>query len=61
MKRFEVLWRKTWWLWVGLIAFGLFAGIRFGGLFFIIVPIAMFSFVYFAMVRFDENGNHKGD
>ena len=61
MKQFSALWKETWFLWVALLAFGLTFSILYGGVFIVVIPIAIFSFIYFALVRFDDKGNHRWD
>lgn len=49
--------RETWKLW--LVFFGFCAGATFflDRVFVVTFPICMFTFVYFAMMRYDDNGN----
>lgn len=59
MKPLWALLRNTWWLWIAV-----FAGLI--GLSFVeraallCIPICLFVMVYFAYVRYDEHGNHRG-
>lgn len=59
MKPFEGLWRDTWWLWIGFMLSGIFLAIFVHGIFMSIFPISIVTFIYFAIVRYDENGNLK--
>ena len=59
MQRYKSLLRETWWLWV---AFGLFGGVM-GALspvFLLMFPISIFTFFWFAYIRYDEEGRFKG-
>ena len=56
MKRFEAVFNETWWLWIGLSVFGLvMSAVHFS--FLAVFPISLFAFLYFAYVRYDEDGN----
>lgn len=59
MKRYEGLMRDTWWAWLIIFAFGIILGFAFHLLFFSAIPIGVFSFFYFGIMRYDENGNVK--
>jgi hypothetical protein len=61
MKRFQGLLRDTWWLWMLLIAAGLTLGFLVEFIFFVAIPISVFSFIYFGLMRYDENGQPRGD
>ena len=56
MKRFEAVWQETWWLWIGLAVFGLAMSLVHPS-FLSVFPISAFVFLYFAFMRYDENGN----
>ena len=51
--------RDTWWAWLIILVFGLVLGILLHPLFFSAIPIAVFSFFYFGIMRYDEEGNAK--
>ncbi len=59
MRRFKGLLRDTWWLW---ILFVIICGLM---IYYItvvcavMIPILIFTFVYFAMIRYDEKGNAR--
>jgi len=60
MKRFKAFWKDTGWLWtvffvviVGLMTFV-------SRVFVAAVPLLMVIFIYFALVRYDEEGNFIG-
>ncbi|MEM7454778.1 MAG: hypothetical protein AAF456_10560 [Planctomycetota bacterium] len=59
MKRFKGLLRDTWWLWIGMFVLGIVTGRLISPAFYSAIPISIFSFFYFALMRYDENGNHK--
>lgn len=61
MKRFQALWRDTWWLWTGLVVVGLALGFLVEWIFFLTVPISFFAFVYFGLMRYDSEGNQVPD
>ena len=59
MDRFKSLWRETWWLGLLFTAFG--TVMSFGSLVFLLMfPISIFTFFWFAYIRYDENGTFKG-
>jgi Ca2+-dependent lipid-binding protein len=60
VKRFQGLMRDTWIAWVVIFIFGLVLGFVLSPLFFSAIPIGVFSFFYFGLMRYDENGNLKG-
>ncbi len=59
VRRFKGLLRDTWWLWI------LFIAICGGMIYFVspvcavMIPILIFTFVYFGMIRYDEQGNAR--
>ncbi|MFN6401179.1 MAG: hypothetical protein ACK449_14895 [Planctomycetota bacterium] len=60
MKRFKAFWKDTGWLWsvfflvlVGLISFVSLV-------FLAAIPLLSVIFIYFALVRYDEDGNFIG-
>ncbi len=59
MQRFKSLIRETWWLW---IVFGLFGTVMsmLSPVFLLTFPISIFTFFWFAYIRYDEDGNFKG-
>ena len=61
MKRYQALLKETWWLWIIIIAAGCIAGVVVSPVFFITLPICLFSFVYFGLMRYDADGNPTGD
>lgn len=59
VKRYQSLMRDSWWAWLTILAFGLIGGVLLSRIFLSAIPIAVFAFVYFGMMRYDENGNEK--
>ncbi|MEI7459918.1 MAG: hypothetical protein WCK15_10960 [Pirellula sp.] len=60
MKRFYALFKQTWWLWtiylilnIGLIFFV-------SPVFWAVLPMIVVIFIYFALVRYDDEGNFTG-
>ena len=60
MKRFYALFKQTWWLWtiylllnIGLIFF-------LSPVFWAVLPMIVVIFIYFALVRYDDDGNFTG-
>lgn len=59
MKPIIGLLRNTWWLW--LVVFGGLIGLSFVDRAALLgVPICLFVMIYFAFVRYDEHGRHRG-
>ena len=61
MKRLEAIWRETWWVWIIFLIFGIGMGSFVHVSFFTAIPISAFAFIYFMFMRYDEDGNNKGD
>ena len=59
MKRYQGLMRDSWVAWVIIFLFGIVMGIANHPLFFSAIPIGVFAFFYFGMMRYDEHGNAK--
>ncbi len=59
MKRYSALLKKTWWLWLAFAAITVALCLLVGPVSLFIVPICVFTFFYFAIVRYDEHGNHR--
>lgn len=60
MTRFKFLLRDTWWLWLffSILAFVMITYVNV--VFLIMIPILATVFVYFAFVRYDDDGNFLG-
>jgi hypothetical protein len=56
MKRFLALLRTTWWLWLLYVLSGIALYVWVDPVFVVCFPIYFFTFLYFAYIRFDENG-----
>ena len=61
MKRYSALLRDTWWLWIILVVAGIIFGSFVSFVFFVAIPISIFAFVYFGMMRYDDDGNPIGE
>ncbi len=61
MKRYTALWRDTWWLWAGLVSLGVVLAIWVEWVFLVALPISLFAFFYFGLMRYDDEGNQVGD
>ncbi|MEM9410063.1 MAG: hypothetical protein AAGA30_03050 [Planctomycetota bacterium] len=61
MKRFAALWKDTWWLWLLMVGGGCAAGLFLHFIFFVSFPICFFAFIYFGLMRYDQDGNPTGD
>ncbi|GIW99476.1 MAG: hypothetical protein KatS3mg111_2809 [Pirellulaceae bacterium] len=59
MGRFRALWKETWWLWLVFLSAAVGLGL-FSRVFWLLVPISIFTFFWFAFIRYDEEGNFKG-
>ena len=60
-KQLIGLWRDTWWLWTGFIATTIAMALVVGWFFLLLIPCLPVPFVYFAINRYDEEGNEKED
>lgn len=61
MKRLKAILRDTWWLWTIFLLMGTLLGIFFEPVFFACFPIAIVTFVYFMLMRYDDEGNPRED
>lgn len=59
MERFQGLLRDTWWLWCSLLTVGTLLAVFVSPVFWVTYPIAVFSFAYFGLLRYDERGKPK--
>lgn len=59
MNRFSSLFSETWWLWLIFLVMGI--GLSMLSLVFLVTfPICIFTFFWFAYIRYDDKGNFKG-
>lgn len=61
LKQCLGLWRDTWWLWGIFAALTISVSFIVGPYFLILLPCLPIPFVYFAINRYDEDGNEKED
>lgn len=59
MNRYRALMQETWWLWLLFFGFGLVMSFL-SRVFLLMFPISICTFLWFAYVRYDEDGNFKG-
>ncbi|RMF45042.1 MAG: hypothetical protein D6753_01155 [Planctomycetota bacterium] len=59
MNRYRALMKETWWLWLIFLVGGT-AMAFVSPVFWLSIPICIFTFFWFAFVRYDEDGNFKG-
>ncbi len=60
MQRFRSLFLETWWLWIVFGLFGTIMSLLLSKVFLLMFPISIFTFFWFAYIRYDEDGNFKG-
>ena len=60
-KRLEGLLRDTWWLWIAFIVIAIVMTIQVSLIFLVTIPILIVAIFYYAGMRYDDNGNHKGE
>jgi uncharacterized membrane protein len=60
MKRFKAFWKDTGWLWsvFFLVLVGLMTFVSL--VFLAAIPLLIVIFIYFSLVRYDEDGNFIG-
>ncbi len=59
MKRYGALLRETWWLWIVFVVGGTVMSMI-SLVFLVTFPICIFTFFWFAFIRYDEEGNFRG-
>ncbi|MFN3193331.1 MAG: hypothetical protein ACE361_22660 [Aureliella sp.] len=59
MARFSALLSETWWLWILFFIGGTVMSFL-SYVFLVTFPICIFTFFWFAYIRYDEEGNFKG-
>lgn len=60
MKRLHALLRTTWWLWLIFFGSAIVLTKWVDPIFVVCFPMYIFTFFYFAIVRYDENGERRG-
>ena len=60
VKRFRALLQNTWWLWLLFAAVGVGLGVFAGKIGLVLIPICVFTFFWFAYLRYDDSGNPRG-
>jgi hypothetical protein len=60
-KQLLGLWRDTWWLWTGFVVLTVAFSYLVGAFFLLLLPCLPVPFAYFAINRYDEEGNEKHD
>lgn len=53
------LFKSTWWLWPTYVAVSVALALAFDRTFLWLIPVFFLVFVYFAFVRFDDQGNRR--
>ncbi len=59
MKRYTSLLRNTWWMWLLILTAVVVLGILENPLIFLFTPVCAGVFIYFALLRYDEDGKPK--
>jgi hypothetical protein len=59
MKRFAGLLSDTWWFWLVFAAVATLLVWRVDRVFLCAIPIGLFAFLYFGLIRYDEDGNRR--
>jgi 4-hydroxybenzoate polyprenyltransferase len=60
MKRFTVFFRETWWLWIVCSSVSIGMSIFLTPIMLCGLPMLLVVFLYFALVRYDSDGNFIG-
>ena len=60
-KRLQGLFRDTWWLWLAFAVIAIVMTFAVSRIFLVAFPILLVSFFYYAGIRYDDDGNHKGE
>jgi hypothetical protein len=60
-NRFKGLFRDTWWLWAVFLVISFTFIVLVNKLFLVTLPVLVVAFVYYASMRYDDEGNHKGE
>ncbi len=60
MKRFYALFKQTWWLWTLYLIVNVALIFLISPVFLAVLPLILVIFIYFALVRYDDEGNFTG-
>ena len=60
MKRFYALFKQTWWLWTIYLILNIGLILFVSPVFWAVLPMIVVIFIYFALVRYDDEGNFTG-
>lgn len=60
MKRYKAFWKHTWWIWTIYGAAAVLLTIFLSPVFVAVFPMVIAMFFYFALIRYDEDGNFIG-
>ncbi len=60
MKRYKAFLKETWWLWCIYLVATLMLVLFVHKIFLAIIPMMVVNFFYFALVRYDDDGNFIG-
>ncbi|MCF7959701.1 MAG: hypothetical protein K9M08_03070 [Pirellula sp.] len=60
MKRFYALFKQTWWLWTIYLTLNIGLIFFVSPVFLAVLPMIVVVFIYFALVRYDDEGNFTG-
>jgi hypothetical protein len=60
MKRFYALFKQTWWLWTIYLVLNIGLIFFVSPVFWAVLPMIVVVFIYFALVRYDDEGNFTG-
>lgn len=60
MKRYRAFLKETWWLWCIYLVITLLLVLFIHPVFLAVLPMMLVNFFYFALVRYDEDGNFIG-
>lgn len=60
MKRYTAFLKQTWWLWLAYVVVTLVLIVFVSRIFWAVLPMMVVNFFYFALVRYDEDGNFIG-
>jgi cobalamin synthase len=60
MKRYKAFLKHTWWLWAVYVLVTVLLIAFLSPVFLAVIPMMVVMFIYFALVRYDEDGNFIG-